>query len=231
MIQVKQLLKKYDGGFTLSIDDLNIETGEIFGLVGNNGAGKTTFFRLILDLIKSTNGEIHSKGKNVAKTEDWKEYTGSYLDERFLIGFLRPLEYFEFIGSLYGVNESDIDVFMNKYVDFLGKNVVTNKELLWYQSRGNKTKVGILSALIGSPEIIILDEPFAHLDPSSQIRLKQILKNINEEKKTTLLISSHDLKHVTEVCNRIVVLDNGKIQKDIKTTDETLKELESYFAV
>jgi len=84
--------------------------------------------------------------------------------------------------------------------------------------------------LIGQPEVVILDEPFANLDPTTQIRLKTTLKKINEETSSTLLISSHDLGHITEVCERIVVLNKGEIIKDLKTSDETLKELEQFFA-
>ena len=84
--------------------------------------------------------------------------------------------------------------------------------------------------MIGQPEVVIPDEPFANLDPTTQILLKTTLKKINEETSSTLLISSHDLGHITEVCERIVVLNKGEIIKDLKTSDETLKELEQFFA-
>ena len=90
--------------------------------------------------------------------------------------------------------------------------------------------MGIVSALIGNPEVVILDEPFANLDPTTQIRLKKTIKELTETTDITILISSHDLIHVTEVCERIVVLDKGKVVNDIKTSEATLKELESYFA-
>jgi len=98
-------------------------------------------------------------------------------------------------------------------------------------SKGNQKKVGLVAALIGNPEVIILDEPFANLDPTTQIRLKKLLKELAQNQEKTLLISSHDLGHVTEVTDRIVVLDKGDIVKDIETTPETLKELESFFTV
>ncbi len=84
---------------------------------------------------------------------------------------------------------------------------------------------------MGNPEVVILDEPFANLDPTTQIRLKQIIKNLTENKEVTVLVSSHDLTHVTEVCERIVVLDKGTVVKDIERSEETLKELELYFSV
>jgi ABC-2 type transport system ATP-binding protein len=96
-------------------------------------------------------------------------------------------------------------------------------------SKGNKKKIGIAAALLGSPELIILDEPFANLDPSSQIRLKNLIRDLPPE--LTVLISSHDLAHVTEVCQRIVLLEDGKVIRDIKDAPErTLEELEAYFS-
>ncbi len=91
-------------------------------------------------------------------------------------------------------------------------------------------KVGIVGALIGNPEIIVLDEPFANLDPSTQIKLKNLIKVLSQNAEVTFLISSHDLAHTTEVCNRIVAINKGVVVKDISTNSETLKELEEYFA-
>jgi len=231
MIEVTQLSKRYGKLTAVDIPELKIPDGQSFGLVGNNGAGKTTFFSLILDLIKATTGDVKANGLNVAQSEDWKQFIGSYLDESFLIEFLSPWEYLEFIGKLFGWNKNDIEEFLGNYQDFIDTDMVRSNKLIRSLSKGNKSKVGIIASLIGNPEIIVLDEPFAHLDPSSQIRLKSILASLKEDKNISLLISSHDLKHVTDVCDRIVILDDGKIQKDIFTTHETLRELEAYFAV
>jgi len=231
MIEVKSLAKGYNGTIVLNIPELKIEKGESFGLVGNNGAGKTTFFRLILDLIKANNGEIFSKEIDVKKTTDWKSYTGSYLDEGFLIDFLTPEEYFNFIASVNKLSKGDVDKFMDQFSDFFNDEIIGKNKYIRDLSRGNKQKVGIAASLMTEPEVLILDEPFASLDPTSQIRLKNLLKQLREEKNLTMLISSHDLNHVTEVCERIVVLDKGNIIHDIKTQEDTLKELESYFAV
>ena len=231
MLEIKNLKKSYSLSFTLNIQELNINNNESFGLVGNNGAGKTTLFRLILDLIQANEGEILSNGKIVAYSEHWKQYTGSFLDENFLIEFLTPKEYFEFVASLNGLNKKDVEDFITKYSEFLGDDLIKSNKYIRDLSKGNQSKVGIISALIGEPEIIVLDEPFAHLDPSAQIRLKNILIDLRKNKNRTLLISSHDLKHVTEVCERIVVLENGSVKMDLLTNPETLKELENYFSV
>jgi ABC-2 type transport system ATP-binding protein len=231
MITVKNLKKVYGNYFELNIERLEIIQGESFGLVGNNGAGKTTLFNLILDLIPATDGKVLSKNETVAGSDQWKKYTGSYIDTRFLIGFLTPREYLDFAGSLYGYNREDIENTLDRYKGFIDDQLLTGKRLIRDLSLGNKTRVGILAALMVEPEVVILDEPFAHLDPTSQSRLENILHSIKEENGATLLISSHDLKHITDVCDRIAVLDDGKIKKDIKTNAETLAELEDFFAV
>ena len=185
----------------------------------------------MLDLIQPSTGHINLKEIQVDKSEDWKSFTGSFIDESFLIGYLTPEEYFYFVGELRGMNKADIDAFLLQFVDIFNDEILGVKKYLRDLSKGNQKKVGIIAALIGSPEIIVLDEPFANLDPTTQIRLKQLLKSFVENQEVTLLISSHDLGHVTEVCDRIVVLEKGEIVKDLSTSTETLQELETYFTV
>jgi len=231
MIQAIDLQKTYNGVTVLNILGITIPQGESFGLVGNNGAGKTTFFRLILDLIEATTGEVKIDGKKVMRNDEWKTITGSFLDEGFLIDFLTTEEYFNFVGKLHNKSEGDIAAFLDSMKDFFNDEILGNKKLIRDFSKGNQKKIGIAAALIGDPKILILDEPFTALDPSSQIRLKRFLTDLQIKFNMTMLISSHDLNHVTEVCKRIVVLEKGKIVKDLNTNADTLKELEAYFAV
>ncbi|WP_158840023.1 ABC transporter ATP-binding protein [Polaribacter sp. L3A8] len=231
MIQTTQLSKKYGKVAVLNIDSLEIPTGQSFGLVGNNGAGKTTYFNILLDLIRPTTGAIINHDIQVNQSEDWKNFTGSFIDESFLIGYLTPEEYFEFVGDLRGMNKADIATFLTQFNDFFNEEIIGKKKYLRDLSKGNQKKVGIVAALMGNPKVVILDEPFANLDPTTQIRLKTIIKTLTENREITVLISSHDLTHVTEVCERIVVLDKGNVVKDIETSTATLKELESYFSV
>ena len=231
MIKATQLTKKYGQATVLNMESLEIPKGQTFGLVGNNGAGKTTFFNLLLDLIQPTTGNITNNEIQADKSEDWKPFTGSFIDESFLIGYPTPEEYFYFIGDLRGMNKADIDTFLEKFTEIFNDEIIGKKKYLRDLSKGNQKKAGIVAALIGNPEVIVLDEPFANLDPTTQIRLKQIIKEMTQNRDVTILISSHDLMHVTEVCERIVVLEKGDVVKDIETSKETLKELESHFAV
>ena len=225
-------LKKIYGGVTvLNIPSIQIRNGESFGLVGNNGAGKTTFFRLILDLIEASSGEVQVDGETVARRDAWKSKVGSFLDESFLIDFLTPEEYFAFTARVYRKSEGDMSAFLESMKDFFNGEILGSCKLIRDLSKGNQKKTGIAAALISDPQILILDEPFTALDPTSQIRLKRMLNELKTTRNMTMLISSHDLNHVTEVCDRIVVLEKGLVVNDIRTSGNTLKELESYFAV
>ncbi len=230
MIQANNLSKSYGKNQVLNIANLEIPKGESFGLVGNNGAGKTTFFSLLLDLIKPSTGKITSNTVVVSESEAWKPFTSSFIDESFLIGYLTPEEYFYFIGDLRGQNKADVDTLTAQFEDFFNGEILNGKKYLRDLSKGNQKKAGIVAALIGNPEVVILDEPFANLDPTTQIRLKQIIKKLSDDRDITVLVSSHDLMHVTEVCERIVVLEKGEVIKDLRTSDATLKELEAHFS-
>ena len=232
MIQVSNLSKTYNTGIqVLNITNLDIPKGQSFGLVGNNGAGKTTFFSLLLDLIQPSTGYIKTNEIQVNTSEAWKPFTAAFIDESFLIGYLTAEEYFYFIGDLRGQNKADIDALLSKHEDFFNGEILKNRKYLRDLSKGNQKKVGIIAALIGNPEVVILDEPFANLDPTTVNRLKKIIKELSDNPNVSVLVSSHDLVHTVEVCNRIVVLNKGEIVKDIQTSPETLKELEAFFAV
>lgn len=230
MIHIEQLSKSYQGKKVLDIETLTIPSGESFGLVGNNGAGKTTLFSLLLDLIRADEGKVVNHEIDVSKSEAWKSHTSAFIDDSFIIDYLTAEEYFEFIGSLRGISAKDIRSHLELFSTFFNGEVWDQKKYLRDFSKGNQKKVGLAAAFLGTPKLIILDEPFANLDPSSQFKLKALLAEIAKEKESTLLISSHDLNHITEVCSRIVLLDKGEVKRDLQTHSSTLKELEAYFS-
>lgn len=231
MISVIDTVKSYGGVAVVNIPQLTINPGEIVGLVGNNGAGKTTFFRLLLDLVRADKGTIHSRDFNVASSEEWKKYTASYLDDGFLINYLTPEEFFYFVGKLNNRSKADVDEFLTGFEAFFDGSILNSGKYIRDLSKGNQFKVGIAACLLQNPEILILDEPFANLDPSSQMRLIKMLRDLQTQRGMIVFVSSHDLNHITDVCDRILLMEKGRIIKDIDTTADTLHELESYFKI
>jgi ABC-2 type transport system ATP-binding protein len=230
-ISISQLQKKYGQQTALDIDKLHIGKGELVGIVGNNGAGKTTLFRLLLDLIEASQGELLVNGQKVAGSEHWKTFTGSYLDEGFLIDFMTPEEYFYFAASLFGLQKQAVDEKLQTFSRFMSEEILGQGKYIRQFSTGNKQKVGIIAAMLVQPALLILDEPFNFLDPTSQILIKRLLKQENEARGTTMLISSHNLNHITEICTRIILLEKGKIIKDLTPSDSDLQEIGQYFSV
>jgi ABC-2 type transport system ATP-binding protein len=231
-ITINNLQKNFGEKRAVDIENYIINNGDILGLVGNNGAGKTTFFRLILDLLKADNGLTKINEINSSENEEWKKFTGAFIDEGFLIDYLTPEEYFYFIGKMYGLKKEEVDERLTTFERFMNGEVVGQKKFIRNFSAGNKQKIGIIAAMIHHPELLILDEPFNFLDPSSQSIIKHILKDFNEQTGATILISSHNLNHTTDICPRIALLENGKIIRDIDNTDNSAeKELEDYFNV
>ena len=163
MIKIRNITKTYSKETVLKIDYLDINSGQTFGLVGNNGAGKTTLFSALLDLIKPTTGEVLNNGINVRTSEDWKSFTSAFLDESFLISYLMPEEYFYFVGELRNFSKKQVDEFLKQFEDLFNGEILGGKKFIRDLSKGNQKKVGIVAALIGDPEVIILDEPFANL--------------------------------------------------------------------
>ena len=229
MIAIQDLVKNYGNVTAINIPRLIIPDGESFGLVGNNGAGKTTLLSLLLDLLRPTRGTILSKGKPVMQSDHWKEYTGAYLDQHMLINFLTPEEYFQFIAGLNRLNQSEYNEFLESFREFFNNEILDQNKYIRDFSQGNQKKIGIAAAMMGEPEVLILDEPFPHLDPTTVIRLKKALQNLRSRKNVVLIISSHDLNHITELCDRIVVIEKGAIVHDLLTNEDTLQRLQTYF--
>jgi ABC-2 type transport system ATP-binding protein len=230
MIRIESLKKQFGETIACDIPELTINDGDILGLVGNNGAGKTTLFRMLLDLLKPDAGAVSLDGINPAESEEWKAKTGAYIDESFLIDFLTPEEYFAFIGKITNMSQEAVDERLKDFERLASGEIFGHKKLIRNLSAGNKQKVGIISALFSRPKLVILDEPFNFLDPSSQNILKHMLTEYNQETGATILISSHNLQHTVDISTRITLLEKGQIIRDLPNHDgSTRQELEQYF--
>lgn len=239
-ISIENLKKCFGEKVAVNIEQFAINQGDILGLVGNNGAGKTTLFRIILDLLKADDGKVlysfQTEGEesqiNPADSEEWKKHVGAYIDDGFLIDFLTPEEYFDFVGRVSGLTSDDIKDRLAEYEKFMAGEILDQKKLIRDFSAGNKQKIGIVSAFLTQPEIVILDEPFNFLDPSSQNVLKKLILSYAESHNATIIISSHNLQHTVEVSSRIALLEHGVIVKDLPNKDQSAEsELENYFNI
>ena len=232
MITIDKLKKNFGEKIAVDIEHYEINQGDMLGLVGNNGAGKTTLFRIMLDLLKADDGKVIINDIDVSQSEDWKSITGAFIDDGFLIDYLTPEEYFYFIGKMYGLKKEEVDERLIPFERFMSGEVIGHKKLIRNYSAGNKQKIGIISAMLHYPQLLILDEPFNFLDPSSPSIIKHLLKKYNEEHQATVIISSHNLNHTVDVCPRIALLEHGVIIRDIINEDNSAeKELEDYFNV
>ena len=266
-IDIKNLKKVFGNKIAVDIQHFHINDGDILGLVGNNGAGKTTLFRLILDLLKAEDGQVlltpntfieetrplattpgetegkESKQKNAntinpAISEEWKKRTGAYIDDSFLIDFLTPEEYLDFISKVSGTSHIDwkkIDSESSPIAPFLPfthGEIFGQKKIIRDFSAGNKQKIGIIAAMFTQPELLILDEPFNFLDPSGQNILKKLLMSFHNSHNATILISSHNLQHTVDISTRVALMEKGKIIEDLNNQEGTAeKALEEYFEV
>jgi ABC-2 type transport system ATP-binding protein len=230
MIEIRNLKKQFGETVACNIDAFTINDGDILGLVGNNGAGKTTLFRMLLDLLQADEGSVVIDGINPAESEAWKQFVGAYIDEGFLIDFLTPEEYFAFLGKISGMTQADVDERLKDFEQLAAGEVFGQKKLIRNLSAGNKQKVGIISALFLRPKIVILDEPFNFLDPSSQLILKHVLTDYAQATGATLIISSHNLQHTVDISNRIALLEHGVVIRDLPNSQGSANaELEEYF--
>lgn len=230
IIELNNLKKQYGSSVVLDIPSLGINEGELVGLVGNNGAGKTTMMRLMLDLIAATSGNVRIESRDVAINPVWKTFTGSYLDSSFLIDFYTPEEFFGFVAEAYDISAQELQRRLREYETLMNGEILGAKKLIHDFSNGNRQKIGIIAAMLVNPRILILDEPFNYLDPSSQIVVAKLIQKMNRELGTTAIVSSHNLTSINDICNRILLLDKGKVLLDkVHEPGVTDDELEDYF--
>lgn len=237
-INIENLKKSFGTNVAVDIEEFTISHGDMLGIVGNNGAGKTTLFRMMLDLLKADTGKVtltpdseDSLMIDPSQSEQWKAFTGAYIDNSFLIDFLTAEEYFEFVGHVSNMDKEQTKRRITEFEDFFNGEILGQKKYIRDLSAGNKQKVGIAAALFGSPQLVILDEPFNFLDPSSQNMLKKTLVKYNRDTNATILISSHNLQHTVEISSRVALLERGRIIKNLDNSEgRAANELDNYFS-
>ena len=227
MIKIHNLTKSFGGVTALNIEDLEIHPGECVGVVGNNGAGKTTFFKSVLDLLKPDSGFVSVEDVHVNASADWQNHLNAFIDESFLIEFLKPKEYLTFILKMKN-SRFDVEGLLTSYSEFSNKDIDENKKYIRDLSTGTKIRIGVLSLLAGDPKYLIMDEPFAHLDPTSQAKLRKLIRSQKEEGRC-VIVSSHNLQNIAESCDRVILIEAGKIKYDVEVNEENMKKLGAYF--
>ena len=233
VLTASNLAKSYRGHQVVKDVSITVASGQVVGLLGPNGAGKTTCFYMIVGSISHDRGEVNIDDEDIthmAVHERARKGIGYLPQEASVFRKLTAEQ------NLLAILETRTDLDHQAQIETANKlmnefRITHIKDTLGLSlSGGERRRVEIARALTTDPDFIILDEPFANLDPTTQIRLKKILKDLTTKSQATVLISSHDLGHVTEVCDRIVVLEKGAVVRDIKTSEQTLNELETYFS-
>lgn len=210
MLEIQDLTKKYGKFLALNKLNLHIEKGEIFGFVGPNGAGKTTTMRIVCGLLKATSGDVFVDGINaITNPEDIKRKVGYVPDFFGVYDNLKVMEYMEFYGSMYGMKKEDVDEIAEGLLELV--NLSDKKEeFVDTLSRGMKQRLCVARALIHNPDLLVLDEPNSGLDPRARFEMKEVLKNLGSMGKT-IIISSHILPELAEMCTSIGIMEHGQL--------------------
>lgn len=209
MIEVKNLVKKY--GSHLAVDHLNftVDTGQIYGFLGPNGAGKSTTMNIITGYISASSGEVSIDGFDILKNPKEAKKRIGYLPEiPPLYTDMTVTEYLEFVADLKGIKKNEIKPMLADIMDKIKITHVSGK-VIKNLSKGYRQRVGLAQALVGYPEVLILDEPTVGLDPKQIIEIRDVIKDLS--KTHTIILSSHILSEVSAVCNRVIIINKGRV--------------------
>jgi ABC-2 type transport system ATP-binding protein len=219
-IVIQNLTKKY--GVQKAVDNISLKvaTGEILGFLGPNGAGKTTTMKIITSYIAADEGEVYIGGKSLKEeSHELKKHIG-YLPENNPLYFEMPvIEYLEFCGMIHSIDKKRIGPRVAEMIKITGLNSEKHKKI-GELSRGYRQRVGLAQAMIHDPEILILDEPTSGLDPNQIVEIRKLIRELGREK--TVILSTHILPEVEATCDRIFIINNGKLVAD--GTAETLRK-------
>ena len=222
VLETKNLSKKFGNKEILKSIDMTIYEGDIVGLIGPNGAGKSTFIKTVLNLYKATEGEISICGINVDEDfESALSNVGCVIESPDLYPHLSGLKNLKIVALMNNIKD---DEYIEKIIKMFKLNTRINDKVKKY-SLGMKQRLGIACALIKKPKLLILDEPTNGLDPLGIKELREIIKNISEEMNVTVLLSSHILSEIENICDRIFIIDNGYIIDEIDVEDMKSHEM------
>lgn len=202
MLEIKNLTKQFEKVLAVNDISFNVEKGKIFGIVGRNGAGKSTTFRMILNLIEPTKGSIKYNGKKINLDK-----VGYLPEEGSLIPTFTVLELCEYYGSLKLMTPEKIRERLIEWLEIFNITEYLNKKIKDL-SKGNKQKIQFIVSILHDPEILILDEPFSGLDPISVQELKNAILKLREENKI-IIFSSHIMQNVEDLCESIMIINKG----------------------
>lgn len=231
MLEIKGLTKTYKFAKAPAVQDVsfNVKNGEIFGIVGKNGAGKSTILKCVLGIHPYQEGSIILNGIDLKKEENkFKKCIGYVPDNHMVYESLTGREYINFMADVYGEQKADRAYKIEEYAKMFDLDEAIDKQISGY-SHGMRQKICIIGALIHNPNLWVLDEPFLGLDYKSVTLLKQNIKKFTQDEKHIALFSSHDLDVVIEICNRVCVIENGKVVDILRMSNakhvEKLKKL------
>ena len=215
MIKAINLTKEYDNGF-VAVDSLNLHVnkGDIYGFLGPNGAGKTTTIRMLNGLIEPSEGSVTIEGKEVSRENtSVSRVIGVLPESHGYYNWMTGREYLKLFAELYGVDKKRVKSRVNEVLELVG--MAGKADILIGQySRGMRQRIGIAKTIIHEPAIIFLDEPTLGLDPQGQKDIQSIIKRLNQEQNVTVFITSHLLKEISEICNRVAIVKQGKLLEE-----------------
>ena len=206
MIELKNITKQFGNFKALDNISFKIEKGEIVGFLGQNGAGKTTTMKIITGLSEPTEGEVFLNNEKIGKKN--KIRIGYMPENTPLYSSLTVREFIDFMGEIKGIKKSERKNDVKELIEKLNLKDVENK-IIKNISRGYKQRTSLAGALIGNPEILILDEPTVGLDPKQVVEIRNLIKSL--QGKCTILLSSHILSEISQMCDRVIIIDKGKI--------------------
>ncbi|MGZ0171868.1 MAG: ABC transporter ATP-binding protein [Planctomycetales bacterium] len=226
VIQIRNLTKTYRDFWgrkkvqALNSLSLEVNKGEVFGLLGPNGSGKTTTMKLLLGLLFPTAGEISILGKPASDVSK-NERIGYLPEESYLYRFLNAEETLDFYGRLFDISAEERKDRTNKLIEMVGLQHARRRQLKEY-SKGMTRRIGLAQALINNPDLVLLDEPTSGLDPEGTQDMKRLIHNLRDQGKTVVMCS-HLLADVQDICDRIAILYGGEL-KELGRVDDLLKE-------